>query len=78
MGLNEIDGIVILVPGGELSESDSESAANIIDPYTEKSEKLNGNIIHVQSFPGWDSFSALISHLKFIKEHHKKYPMSFW
>ena len=26
----------------------------------------------MKSFPGWDSFSALIKHLKFIKEHHKK------
>ena len=72
VNLNEIDGIAILEPDGELSEKDFQSAAEIIDPFIEKSGKLNGIIIHVKSFPGWDSFSALISHLKFIKEHHNK------
>jgi len=70
--LNEVEGIAILEPDGELSESDFKSAAKIIDPYIEKFGKLNGIVIHVRSFPGWDSFSSLITHLKFIKEHHKK------
>jgi len=70
--LNEIEGIAILEPDGELSARDFTSASAIIDPYIEKSGKLNGIIIHVKSFPGWDSFSALITHLKFIKEHHRK------
>ena len=72
VNLNEIEGIAILEPDSELSEADFISASKIIDPYIEKSGKLNGIIIHVKSFPGWDSFSALIKHLKFIKEHHKK------
>lgn len=72
VNLNETEGIAILEPDGELSEKDFKSAARTIDPYLEKSGKLNGIIIHVKSFPGWDSFSALITHLKFIKEHHKK------
>ena len=71
VNLDEIKGIAILEPDGELSENDFKYVAKIIDPYIEKSGKLNGIIIHVKSFPGWDSFSALITHLKFIKEHHK-------
>ena len=70
--LNEIEGIAILEPDGALSEEDFKSAAAIIDPYIEASGKLNGIVVHVKTFPGWDSFSALITHLKFIKEHHKK------
>jgi len=72
VNLNEIKGIAVLEPAGKLSENDFKSAAKIIDPYIEKAGKLNGIIIHVKSFPGWASFSALITHLKFIKEHHKK------
>jgi len=72
VNLIETEGIAILEPDSELSEADFISAAKIIDPYIEKSGKLNGIVIHVKSFPGWDSFSALIKHLKFIKEHHKK------
>ena len=71
VNLDEMKGIAILEPDGKLSENDFINAAGIIDPYIEKSGKLNGIIIHVKSFPGWDSFSALIKHLKFIKEHHK-------
>ena len=72
VNLNEMDGIAILEPDSKLSEADFKSAAKIIDLYIEKSGKLNGIIIHVKSFPGWDSFSTLLSHLRFIKEHHKK------
>ncbi len=70
--LDETKGIAILEPNGALSENDFKSAAKSIDSYIEKSGKLSGIIIQVKSFPGWDSFSALITHLKFIKEHHKK------
>jgi hypothetical protein len=72
VNLDEIDGIAILEPDGELSKTDFISAAKIVDPYIEKSGKLNGIIIHVKSFPGWDSFSALLTHLSFVKDHHKK------
>lgn len=70
--LDETEGIAVLEPDGKLSEEDFASAAKIIDPYIEKLGKLNGIIIHVKSFPGWESFSALITHLTFVKEHHKK------
>lgn len=70
--LDETKGIAILEPDGALSESDFAAVASIVDPYLEKSGKLNGIIIHVKSFPGWDSFSTLITHLKFVKDHHKK------
>lgn len=71
VNLDEIDGIAILEPDGELSKTDFISASKIVDPYIEKSGKLNGIIIHVKSFPGWDSFSALLTHLSFVKDHHK-------
>ncbi len=72
--IDETNGIAILEPNGALSENDFKSAAKIIDPLIEKNKRLNGLIIHVEHFPGWDSFSALSSHFKFVKEHHKKIP----
>jgi len=70
--LDEVAGIATLEPEGELSEEDFSSAAKIIDPYIEKAGQLRGLIIHTKAFPGWDSFTALIAHLKFVKEHHQK------
>ncbi len=70
--LDEKESIAILEPSGALCENDFGLAVKVIDPFIEKTGKLDGIIIYVESFPGWDSFSALLKHLKFIKEHHKK------
>ncbi len=72
--LDENSGTAIAEPDGRLSESDFSAAARIIDPFLEKDNELKGIIIHVESFPGWDSFSSLVAHLRFIKDHHKKIP----
>ena len=70
--IDKTNGIALLEPDGPLSKEDFESAVKIIDPFIEKNDHLNGLIIHTKSFPGWDSFAALSSHLKFVKEHQKK------
>ncbi|WP_455387948.1 STAS/SEC14 domain-containing protein [Petrachloros mirabilis] len=70
--IDEAHNIAMLEPRGPLSKTDFESAATIIDPYIEKTGRLGGLIIHTKAFPGWDSFSALCSHLAFVRNHHKK------
>lgn len=70
--LNEKESIAILEPKGALSKDDFVLAANVIDPFIEKGGTLQGIIIYVRDFPGWDSFAALLKHFEFIKEHHKK------
>jgi hypothetical protein len=70
--IDEEKGVVILEPAGILGKTDFDSVANIIDPYIDKFGLLTGLIIHVEHFPGWESFAALSSHLTFVKEHHKK------
>ena len=70
--IDEQDGIAILSPDEKLSASDFENAANVIDPYIKNRNQLNGLIISTRSFPGWESFSALLSHLSFVKDHHRK------
>lgn len=70
--LNEKNSIVILSPDGALTKDDFLVASSTIDPFIEKSGNLQGIIIHIESFPKWDSFEALSSHLKFVNEHHEK------
>ena len=43
-----------------------------IDPYIRERGKLTGLLIEAKSFPGWDSFGALIQHIKFVHDHHRK------
>ncbi len=72
VSLDSSVGIATLEPKGELTASDFSAAADVIDPYLEKMGDLKGIIIYTKSFPGWRSFSSLITHLKFVREHHRK------
>jgi hypothetical protein len=65
-------GIATLEPVGELSVGDFKAAAALIDPYVDDNKILKGVVIHAERFPGWNSFAALLEHLSFVKEHHRK------
>ncbi|MEH2513117.1 hypothetical protein V1291_004471 [Nitrobacteraceae bacterium AZCC 1564] len=65
-------GILILSPAGPLEKADFEELAREIDPFIAANGKLNGLMIVAKAFPGWDSFGALVSHLKFVRNHHQK------
>lgn len=64
------DGILIIEPGTSLHENDFDTLSAIVDPYIQESGKLNGLVIHAESFPGWQNFGAMLAHLKFVKDHH--------
>lgn len=64
-------GILIVTPQGPLEESDFEELARVVDPWIEDNGELHGLMIYVESFPGWEDFAALASHLKFVKDHQK-------
>ena len=70
--LDKNAGIVTVTPSSPLNEKDFALLTDEIDPYIEKEGKLNGLIIQIESFPGWEDFAGLLSHLKFVREHHKK------
>ena len=63
--------VLVITPKGSLKTADFEKLAQEVDPYIEEEGKLNGLMIYVESFPGWDSFAAFLSHMKFVKGHHK-------
>ncbi len=66
------DGILIVTPIEALKESDFEDLTKEVDPFIEKQGSLTGLVIEAESFPGWDSFGALISHIRFVREHHQR------
>lgn len=69
--LNSADGVAILHPAEPLTTEDFSNAARVIDEYIRLKGDLQGLIIHTRNFPGWESFSALIKHLVFIRDHHR-------
>src|SRR5262245_46605477 len=66
------DGILILRPKGRLEATDFEKVAQEIDPHIEANGKLQGILLDAESFPGWKDFAALVAHLRFVRDHHRK------
>jgi SpoIIAA-like len=65
-------GILILKPEGALRADDFTGLAAVVDPYIEQHGELKGLMIDAPSFPGWEDFAALVSHLRFVRDHHKQ------
>ena len=65
-------GVLLVEPKSALSTDDFREISRVIDPYIRESGKLTGLLIEAPSFPGWDSFGALIDHMKFVYDHHRK------
>ena len=64
-------GILIVTPQGPLEKADFELVGQEVDPFIAAKGKLTGLMIYASSFPGWNSFEALLSHLKFVGEHQR-------
>jgi hypothetical protein len=65
-------GVLIVSPVEPLAASDFEHLAKEVDTYIEQNGRLHGLMVHTESFPGWVDFAALLSHLKFVKDHQSK------
>ena len=66
------EGILHVVPAAALEAKDFADLAQAVDPYLEEHGPLNGLVIEAESFPGWTDFASLISHFRFVKDHHRK------
>lgn len=71
--LRENEGIVIVRPDHMqgLSESDFRTLTDLVDGYLEDHDSLRGLIIVAAHFPGWEGVSAFVSHIKFLRDHHR-------
>jgi len=65
-------GILVLTPEGALRAEDFTALAAVVDPYIEQQGGLKGLLLEAPSFPGWEDFAALVSHLRFVRDHHRQ------
>jgi hypothetical protein len=65
-------GILVVRPQEALEVDDFRRLAQAADSYIAEHGALSGLLIDAPSFPGWESFAALIEHLKFVRDHHRK------
>ena len=66
------NGVLIIQPQGPLRKEDFAQLAEVVDPWLQENHKLEGVVISVRKFPGWETFSSFISHFKFVNAHEKK------
>lgn len=69
--LNE-ERVVVIEPSGPLRKEDFQQLTKDVDAYIHENGFVRGIIIHTESFPGWENFSAFIHHVTFVKDHHRK------
>ncbi|HYO05282.1 MAG TPA: STAS/SEC14 domain-containing protein [Mycobacterium sp.] len=58
-------------PESSLEEGDFVKLAQVVDPHIETVGGLAGVIIDAPKFPGWDSFGAMVTHFRFVRDHQK-------
>lgn len=66
------DGVLVIKPHGPLRREDFDALANLVDPWIESHKKLQGVVISVEKFPGWENFGSFIRHFEFVSTHHRK------
>ena len=64
-------GVLIVRPQGALEAEDFAGIAAAVDPFIDKQGGLRGLLIEAESFPGWRDFAGLVSHMQFVRNHHK-------
>ncbi len=65
------DGVVRVHPETPLLARDFAQLSETVDRYLASHDDLKGLVISADDFPGWEDFSAFVSHVKFIRGHHK-------
>jgi SpoIIAA-like len=70
--LDSANSILYLRPNSALEQSDFAQLANTVDPHIEKTGGLAGLVIEAPAFPGWENIGALVAHIRFVQDHHKR------
>lgn len=65
------EGVLVVFPSGALTATDFGQLATLVDPYIAERGRLNGLMIVAGQFPGWDSFSGFVGHIRFIRDHER-------
>ncbi|HTZ15346.1 MAG TPA: STAS/SEC14 domain-containing protein [Mycobacterium sp.] len=69
--LDTAHSILVVRPQSALEANDFAELAKAVDPLIETNGDLAGLIINAPKFPGWDNFGTLVSHFRFVRDHHK-------
>lgn len=69
--LDTAHSILLVRPKSKLDRNDFVELAKAVDSQIEATGDLGGLIINAAAFPGWDSFGAMVTHFRFVRDHQK-------
>lgn len=64
--------VIAIRPEGEIDEADFRQVGGVVDPVIARKGRLEGLLVDARGFAGWDDASALLAHLRFVREHQPK------
>src|SRR5262245_33019426 len=70
--LDRAKGILHIQPSGPLEAADFVTLGEIADPYIKQKGALAGLIVEIDRFPGWKNLAGMLSHFRFVRNHHRK------
>jgi SpoIIAA-like len=70
--LDTAHSILLVHPKSALDKKDFAELTKAVDPQIETTGDLAGLIIDAPEFPGWDSFGTMVTHFRFVRDHHKR------
>jgi len=66
------ESLLVVSPEDKLDATDFERLRLLVDPYIETHGELKGLLIDAESFPGWEDFSSLLEHLRFVRDYQQR------
>jgi hypothetical protein len=65
-------GVLLVELTDTLRKQDFEELSLAADAWIDAHGKLTGIVVHAREFPGWENFGAMLRHLQFVRNHHRK------
>jgi len=65
-------GVLVVRPQGKLTKEDFAALTAEADAHIEAHGGLNGLMIEMGAFPGWEDFAGFASHIRFVRDHHRQ------
>lgn len=69
--LDQASGVLALEPKGSLTVGDFKTLTEDVDAYLADHDNITGILLTAAYFPGWESFAALVKHMRFARDHQK-------
>jgi hypothetical protein len=70
--LDQNTGILSIRPTEKLTVDDFKTLTTDVDAYLGGDRNLTGLLLTVERVPGWESFAAVVQHIRFVRDHQKR------